>query len=140
MTSTLKCRTLLRYIGLICQHIIELRLLGFKLVWLAARKWNQYNSHFTSKLDQLHKALYQDIETRFSHYCIVGGCCLICNIICYYIRYLKHVCGLVYLVIILSLHSIYYCEMADMAGHCARSVFSHILSQSHFYHHIELQC
>ena len=71
MTSTLKCRTLLRYIGLICQHIIELRLLGFKLVWLAARKWNQYNSHFTGKLDQLHKALYQDIETRFSHYCIV---------------------------------------------------------------------
>ena len=71
MTSTLKCRTLLRYIGLICQHIIELRLLGFKLVWLAARIWNQYNSHFTSKLDQLHKALYQDIETRFSHYCNV---------------------------------------------------------------------
>ena len=61
----------MRYIGLICQHIIELRLLGFKLVWLAARKWNQYNSHFTGKLDQLHKALYQDIETRFSHYCIV---------------------------------------------------------------------
>ena len=61
----------MRYIGLICQHIIELRLLGFKLVWLAAWKWNQYNSHFTGKLDQLHKALYQDIETRFSHYCIV---------------------------------------------------------------------
>jgi hypothetical protein len=38
---------------------------------LAARKWNQYNSHFTGKLDQLHKALYQDIETRLSHYCIV---------------------------------------------------------------------
>ena len=55
-------------IGLICEHIIELRLLGFKLVWLAAGKWNQYNSHFTGKLDQLQKALYQDIETRFSHY------------------------------------------------------------------------
>jgi hypothetical protein len=54
--------------NMICQHIIELRLLGFKLVWLAARIWNQYNSHFTGKLVQLHKALYQDIETRFSHY------------------------------------------------------------------------
>ena len=65
--------TFLRYIGLICQHIIELRLLGFKLVWLAALIWNQYNSPFTGKLDQLHKAIYQDIETRFSHYYIVIG-------------------------------------------------------------------
>jgi hypothetical protein len=31
-------------------------------------KWNQYNSPFTGKLDQLHKAISQDIETRFSHY------------------------------------------------------------------------
>ena len=41
----MKCRTFLQYIGLICQHINELSL-----------------------LDQLHKAIYQDIETRFSHY------------------------------------------------------------------------
>jgi hypothetical protein len=60
----------LRYIGLICQHM-GLGLFGFKLVWLAAMIWNQYNSLFTGKLDQLHKAIYQDIETRFPHYCIV---------------------------------------------------------------------
>ena len=52
-------------IGLIDKHM---SLLGFKLVWLAATIWNQYNNPFTSKLDQLHKAIYQDIKTRFSHY------------------------------------------------------------------------
>jgi hypothetical protein len=63
----MKCWTFGQYIGLICHYINKMSLLGFKLVWLAAMIWNQYNSSFTGKLEQLHKAIYQDIKTRFSH-------------------------------------------------------------------------